>query len=81
MVKFKYRDEIYIKSLYTLFTFQYGTIQIGSYSLFVTALFKFTFQYGAIQISLANKRKAANQIFTFQYGAIQIHRIEPRRGI
>ena len=56
-----------------LFTFQYGSIQIGFYNGTDLNSFIFTFQYGSIQILKIVLEEINKNIFTFQYGSIQIN--------
>ena len=54
-----------------LFTFQYGSIQIGILEALTNNKKWFTFQYGSIQIN-AKQYLQCCKAFTFQYGSIQI---------
>ena len=72
MVLFKSSPTASPAVLKSVFTFQYGSIQIGPPMTAIMVEMIFTFQYGSIQMMLIIVSIFNLYLFTFQYGSIQI---------
>ena len=64
-----------------LFTFHYGSIQIGNCFIYQEYGNKFTFHYGSIQICNKFENEEIKIEFTFHYGSIQIDEVTEDRKV